>query len=100
MPFPDLDPTMPSLLASVAERFGPRTLLVTGSDRSSYEDVEARRRAVAAGLISHGIGKGSHVGILMPNSSDWVVAFYAITRIGAIAVPVNTFVPPASWPGS
>jgi acyl-CoA synthetase (AMP-forming)/AMP-acid ligase II len=94
MPFPDLEPTMPSLLASVTDRFGPRTLLVTGSERLTYAEADERSRALAGGLLAHGVGKGDHIGILMPNSADWVVAFFAVTRIGAVAVPVNTFVQP------
>ena len=37
------------------------------------------------------MGKGSRVGLLMPNGPDWLVAWLAIVRIGAVAVPINTF---------
>jgi acyl-CoA synthetase (AMP-forming)/AMP-acid ligase II len=94
MPFPDLHPTIPELARTTAERFGDAPYVVTGSERLSYADADRRSRAVAAGLLASGVGKGAHVGILMPNSADWVVAFYAITRIGAAAVPINTFVQP------
>lgn len=94
MPFPDLHPTVPALARSTAERFGDAPYVVTGSDTLSYADAERRSREVAAGLLAAGVGKGTHVGILMPNSPDWVVAFYAIARIGAVAVPINTFVQP------
>ena len=43
------------------------------------------------GLLANGIGKGDHVGILMPNGIEWAVAWFATTRIGAVAVPLNTF---------
>lgn len=94
MPFPDLQPTMPTLLESVADRYGPQPLIITGTDRLTYAETEERSRAVAAGLLARGIGKGSHVGLLIPNGADWVVAFFAVVRIGAVAVPVNTFVQP------
>lgn len=94
MPFPDLEPTLPRLLAAVSARHGARSLLVTASERLGYDEAERRSRAVAAGLLARGIGKGDHVGILMPNGADWVVAFFAVTRIGAVAVPINTFVKP------
>jgi acyl-CoA synthetase (AMP-forming)/AMP-acid ligase II len=94
MPFPDFEPTMPRLLATVAERHGSRSLLVTAFERLTYHDADARSRAIAAGLLARGVGKGDHVGILMPNSADWVVAFFAVTRVGAVAVPINTFVKP------
>jgi acyl-CoA synthetase (AMP-forming)/AMP-acid ligase II len=67
---------------------------VTADERLTYEEADERSRAVAAGLVARGVDKGSHVGILMPNSADWVVAFLAVTRIGAVAVPLNTFMQP------
>lgn len=94
MPFPHLEPTFPSLITSVAEQFGPRKLLVTGTEELTYAEADERSRALAAGLLASGVGKGTHVGILMPNGADWVCAFFAITRIGAVAVPINTFVQP------
>ena len=94
MPFPDLHPTVPALARSTAERFGDAQYVITGSETLSYADADRRSQEVAAGLLAAGVGKGTHVGILMPNSPDWVVAFYAIARIGAVAVPINTFVQP------
>ena len=38
-----------------------------------------------------GVGKGSQVGVLLPNGAGWVVAWAATTRIGAVVTPVNTF---------
>jgi acyl-CoA synthetase (AMP-forming)/AMP-acid ligase II len=92
MPFPDLVPTMSELVRTSARRYGDKPVLVSADERLSYVAAETRSRAVAAGLLARGVGKGSHVGILMPNSADWVVAWYAVTRIGAVAVPINTFV--------
>ena len=46
---------------------------------------------MATGLLASGVGKGSRVGILMPNSVDWVVVAIAVARIGAVFVPINTF---------
>lgn len=94
MPFPDLHPTMPSLARSTADRYGDQPYVVTGQETLSFADADRRSREVAAGLLAAGVGKGTHVGILMPNSPDWVVAFYAVARVGAVAVPINTFVQP------
>ena len=91
MTFPDFEPTMPAFLRVGAQRYGDRTLVVAGGIRCSYTEAEARSRAVAKGLLADGVGKGSTVGILVPNSVEWAIAFYAATRIGAVAVPINTF---------
>ena len=52
------------------------------------EDASAR---LALGLLARGVAKGARVGVLFPNGPDWVVAFLAAARIGAVAVPINTF---------
>src|SRR5262245_51470614 len=91
MPFPDFTPTVPVLLRTAAERFGPRTFLVADGERLTYAEANTRSAAIACGLLARGIGKGSRVGILMPNSVDWALVWFAATRIGAIAVLLNTF---------
>jgi acyl-CoA synthetase (AMP-forming)/AMP-acid ligase II len=91
MPFPDFTPTVPELVRRAAARFGDVTYLVADDARLTYHDVEVRSGALAKGLLAEAIGKGSRVGILMPNSADFVVAALAVTRVGAVLVPVNTF---------
>lgn len=57
----------------------------------TYLELERRSARLAMTLLAHGIGKGDHVGILMPNSVEWALSWFAATRIGAVAVPLNTF---------
>src|SRR5262249_26161400 len=56
-----------------------------------YEGAERRSAALARGLLAVGAGKGTHVGILHPNGSEFVVAWLAAARIGAVSVPLSTF---------
>ncbi len=91
MPFPDFTPTVPELVKHAAARFGDRTYLVANGERLTYRDVDARSAALAKGLLAEGIGKGSRVGILIPNSADFLVAVLGVARVGAVFVPVNTF---------
>ncbi|HEX5094654.1 MAG TPA: class I adenylate-forming enzyme family protein, partial [Acidimicrobiia bacterium] len=91
MTFPDFSPTMGTFLRVGAARHGDRLLITAGGQRCTYAEADARSRAVAKGLVADGVGKGTNVGILLPNSVDWAIAFYAVTRIGAVAVPINTF---------
>ena len=91
MPFPDFTPTVPELLHTAAARFGAHPYLVVEGERLSYADAERRSAALAKGMLAEGIGKGARVGILMPNSVDFAVAAFAVARMGAVFVPINTF---------
>ena len=53
-----------------------------------------RSRVLARGLLAAGAGSGSRVGLLYPTGTDFVVAWLATVRIGAIAVPISTFSTP------
>src|SRR5690349_1602128 len=44
----------------------------------------------AAMLSSHGIGKGDVVSLLMPNSVEYIIGYFACWKLGAIAGPVNS----------
>lgn len=91
MPFPDISPTIPALVRSCSARFGDKPFLVAGGQELTYADLNRHSAALATELLAAGFGKGDHVGILMPNSVDWALAWFATTRIGAVAVPLNTF---------
>ena len=66
--------------------------LIYKEERLSYETVYHRASALAAALIlDYGVGKGDRVFIAMRNYPEWVISLFAITSIGAIAVPVNAW---------
>jgi acyl-CoA synthetase (AMP-forming)/AMP-acid ligase II len=67
-----------------------KPMVIDPDTRISYAELDAGTRELAAGLIRAGIAKGSRVGLIMPNSADWVRIALAITRIGAILVPLST----------
>ncbi|BBY43492.1 class I adenylate-forming enzyme family protein [Mycolicibacterium celeriflavum] len=77
------------LRAQVGAR-GDHPLLICDADRLSYADAERRSARLARGLIALGAGKGTHIGVLYPNGSAFVVAMLAAARIGAVVVPVST----------
>jgi acyl-CoA synthetase (AMP-forming)/AMP-acid ligase II len=83
--------TIPALLRARAESRGASVLLACDDDLLTYEAADRRSAALARGLLDAGAGKGTHVGILHPNGGDFVVAWLAATRIGAVAVPLSTF---------
>jgi acyl-CoA synthetase (AMP-forming)/AMP-acid ligase II len=94
MPFPDFEPTIATLVRRAASRFGDRDFLVADEDRLSFGQLDEQSRHLAKGLLADGITKGARVALLAPNSVDWVLWWCALTRIGAVAVLLNTFVQP------
>ncbi|MBW2229631.1 MAG: acyl--CoA ligase [Deltaproteobacteria bacterium] len=91
MPFPDYTATVPTFVRLLADEHGDKELIVLDDRRLSYRDAEAQSARLARGLLARGVGKGTRVGLLMPNGPDWLVAWLATTRIGAVLVPLNTF---------
>jgi acyl-CoA synthetase (AMP-forming)/AMP-acid ligase II len=85
------DTTVGAVLREQARRRGEHPLLVCDDDRLSYLEAERRSAHIARGLIALGAGKGTHVGVLYPNGSAFIVAMFAATRIGAVVVPFSTF---------
>jgi acyl-CoA synthetase (AMP-forming)/AMP-acid ligase II len=91
MPFPDYTPTLPHFIRTRCDEFGGRPLIVLNERRITYRDAEQESARLAKGLLARGLGKASRVGLLMPNGPDWVVAWLAAARIGAVVVAINTF---------
>ncbi|MGH9084964.1 MAG: AMP-binding protein, partial [Acidimicrobiales bacterium] len=89
--FPEFTPTSGNLIRSCAERFGDKDLAVLGDEHLSYTEADARSAAVARGLLATGAGKGTRVGLLAANSPDWIVGWLGITRMGGVAVLLNTY---------
>jgi acyl-CoA synthetase (AMP-forming)/AMP-acid ligase II len=78
------------LATRVAEQPGV-DFVVCDDDRLTYADAERRSRVLARGLLAQGAGRGSRIALLFPTSVDFVLAWLAAVRIGAIAVPISTF---------
>lgn len=88
-------PTVPALLARAADDFGEHTYLITPTERLTYREAEQRSARIARWLLAEGVGKGTRVGLFLPNGVDWIVWWLAVSRIGALAVPLSTLYTPA-----
>jgi len=81
--------TLPEILAEMAGRFPDRPATIFFGAKLSYRQFNALVDRCAAGLQRLGVEKGDRVAIMIPNSPQYVIAFYGILRAGAIAVPCN-----------
>ena len=82
--------TLPALLDDLAARFGARAALVSARRRVAYQTLADESAAVARGLLARGVGKGTRVGLLLPNCPEWVAIAFAVWRCGGLLVPLNT----------
>ena len=79
-----------SLRELFAENRSDETFFVYEDERYSFEDMYQRAATIAATLVNdYGVGRGDRIAIAMRNYPEWIMAFTAITSIGAIAVAMN-----------
>jgi long-chain acyl-CoA synthetase len=79
-------------VASASAGYGAATFLVSGDRRLSFADHLHAVAALADHLVSAlGVQPGDRVAIAMRNVPEWSVAFWAVTAIDAIAVPLNAW---------
>ena len=55
----------------------------------TFLDLKQRSDALAAALAERGIAKGDRVGIMLPNCPQYIIAAFAILRLGAVVVNIN-----------
>ena len=70
--------------------FPGRTRIIDPDERLTYEQLDTSTLELASTLIGARIGTGTRVALMAPNSVRWVQLSLAITRIGAVLVPLST----------
>ena len=66
-----------------------RECLAYQDRRFSFRELRERTTRLANALAQLGVGKGDRVAALLGNCNEFVEAFYAITSLGALIVPLN-----------
>lgn len=64
--------------------------LVEDGKSISYKELYLYINGFSTFLANKGINSGDRIGIYMPNSIEFAIAFFACLNVGAIAVPINT----------
>ena len=78
------------LADDIAARLPDREGLVFGASRYAFREVAARIDEAARRLIAAGVGHGEHVALWLNNSDDWIFIAFAVQKVGAVLVPINT----------
>ena len=82
--------TIGALPERAARRWPARQALCFKGRRWTFAAVAAGVDRVARGLLALGVQPGDKVALWMPNRPEWIETAFAVIRIGAVLVPVNT----------
>jgi long-chain acyl-CoA synthetase len=75
-----------SVLEKAAELFGPKLALDFMNKRISYSELDALANRAAAGFQKLGVGPGVHVGLYLPNTPHYIIAFFGVLKAGGVVV--------------
>jgi amino acid adenylation domain-containing protein len=81
--------TLPDYLEITAACHANAVALMEGDRRVSYAELRARALHEATRLWDEGVRRGDRVVLIVPNCIEFVVAFWAVEYLGAVAVPLN-----------
>jgi len=82
-------PHIAQMLERNARRTPEREALIYRDRRLSYAQLDAESNRAARALQRRGISKRDRVGLISFNSDQFVIAYYAALKLGAIVVPIN-----------
>ena len=93
---PESNENLRRLLEARAAASGAKIFLLSENDGRTwtYSEFDKAVNAAANLLLANGIEKGDVVSLLLPNSAEYVIAYFACWKIGALAGPVNSLLKP------
>ena len=82
--------TLADLPALAADRWGERVALTFKGGHETFSEISIKVDRLARGLIAAGVSPGDRVGVWLNNCPEWIHLIFAIARVGATQVPINT----------
>lgn len=82
--------TIPRLLDEAAEKWPDKTYLDFSGEKHSFAETNRRVTQLAHGLEMLGVARGDRVASLLDNVSDCLFVWFAVNRLGAVWMPINT----------
>jgi long-chain acyl-CoA synthetase len=81
-------------LEESARKYPDRACTIFKGAVVTYKEMNAITDAIAAGLVDMGVKKGDRVGIFMPNTPQFVMAYFGILKAGGVVVATNPLYTP------
>lgn len=82
--------TLGGLIDAAADALGAREAVVFRDVRCSFDELRRDVADAARAFIANGIESDERVILFVPNSLEWLHAFFGLVKIGAVVVPINT----------
>jgi len=79
------------LICFQAKKRKKRPALLLNDDKITYGDILEAADKLAAYLSANGVKKGDKVALFLRNSAEFIYTIFAVSKLGAILVPINTF---------
>ncbi|MGN6843600.1 AMP-binding protein, partial [Neisseria sp. P0021.S006] len=80
-----------AMLTAACQKNSKGTVIFNDKEKISYSSLKREVETVAAYLQHEGVQYGDKVALVVSNSPEFITAYFAITSIGAVAVPLNVF---------
>jgi long-chain acyl-CoA synthetase len=90
--YPDI--SLAGMLEEAARKYPDSPCTILRGAVISYREMDKLTDRLAAGIASLGIKKGDRVGIFIPNTPQFVLAFFAILKAGGVVVAINPLYKP------
>lgn len=89
--------TFPQMIRATAAAYGDDIAITLqgetiASESITFRGIDRQSSELGRGLLARGAGKGSRIGFILGNGPGFAVALAAITRIGAVAIPISTMI--------
>jgi fatty-acyl-CoA synthase len=83
-------PTFGQVVEQAAHRWGDREALWFEGRRWSFGELRDETNRAAKALIAAGVQPGDHVCLWLVNRPEYLFILFAVAKIGAVLVPINT----------
>lgn len=89
---PPFSRTAFDLIHEIGTRDPGALAVISCAGQMTYQDLARRAGQVAAGLRARGVRRGDRVGLLVDNRAEWLEIFFGAAALGAVVVPLSTWV--------
>ena len=79
------------LITFQAKARGKKVALFVGNEKITYKSILQKADSLATFLDERGVKKGDKIALFLRNSPEFIYTIFAASKLGAIVVPINTF---------